>query len=804
MNAAPAHDDHARTSLPMLALAAIPGLITLWLMGHAPSVAGGDPVIWTFPWIPSLGIDLAFRLDGLAFLFASLIAGIGTLVFLYAPAYLAGHRHLGRLMIYLTGFMAAMLGLVLADDLITMFVFWELTTITSYLLIGFDHEDRWARNCAQQSLLVTGAGGLALLAGLILMAVAGGTYRISELLAAGSLADHALYPGILVLVLLGCFTKSAQVPFHFWLPNAMAAPTPISAYLHSATMVKAGVYLLARFNPLLGDDPAWVVTLTAFGAVTAVTASIWALRQTDLKLMLAYTTVMALGTLVMLIGIGNEEAILAAAVFLAVHAFYKAGLFLVVGNVDHGAGSRDRRKVGGLWVAMPVTAVATLLAGLSMAGLPPFIGFVGKELIYGGALGATTSPVLILIASIAANALMVAVALILLLDVFTGAERAPNAAPHEAGWPMLAGPVTLSGLGLLFGVLVDVFGELFALQAAQSITDGAVAGDNPYAHAAGHGSTGGHGHDDHAGGNHGGGHHGLALFHGFNLPLLLSVITLAAGYGLFRLRLPLLFALKRMEADLPAPEATYDGLMGAVVLLARALTPRLQHGLLRGYLAALFATLAAVIGGTAFLTGTAVPPVGTLAAPGVVDIALGLLVIAGSAIAVQTESRLTALCGLGVSGAGISLIFLLYGAIDVGITQLMVETLALIFVAIAFLRLPRFRGDAWNTPDWRLASAVIAAASGIAMAFISLAVFAVPVDRRLTDFFEAESFVTAHGRNVVNVILVDFRALDTFGEISVVAMAGIAAVALIMGAGRTRSSSEAVEAGLADNEGSGR
>ena len=314
----------------------------LWFTGMLGPVSSGEVLTWSTPWVPALGINVAFLVDGLSLTFALLVTGIGALVFAYAAAYFRGHPRRGRLLAMLVAFEAAMLGLVLADDAILLFVFWELTTITSFLLIGFDHNKDSARANALQALLITGMGGLALLAGVLILGDMTGTFQMSAWAGdAAMLRDAALYPAILVLVLLGCFTKSAQFPFHFWLPNAMAAPTPVSAYLHSATMVKGGIYLMARLTPSLGGTDLWLWTLTIAGAITMLLGAIWAMRQTDLKQMLAQTTVMALGTLTMFLGGASDTAIAAAATFLVVHAFYKASLFLVIGILDKKAGTRE-------------------------------------------------------------------------------------------------------------------------------------------------------------------------------------------------------------------------------------------------------------------------------------------------------------------------------------------------------------------------------------------------------------------------------------------------------------------------------
>nr|MCU0855577.1 Na(+)/H(+) antiporter subunit A [Paracoccaceae bacterium] len=424
------------------------------LLQAVPSVAAGEPLRAVWPWVPSLGVSLSFWIDGLSLTFGLLISGIGALVFLYAGTYLRGHPHFIRFMLYLTLFMLSMLGLVLADNLLTLFVFWELTSVTSYLLIGFNHADPQARRNALQALLITGTGGLALLAGIVLIGNVAGTFELSEIRAQGDVVlTSATYLPILLLFLAGAFTKSAQVPFHFWLPNAMAAPTPVSAYLHSATMVKAGIYLLARMHPTLSGSDVWFWTLTLFGAVTAVFASFMAIRQTDMKQTLAYTTLMALGTLTLYLGQDSGYAITAAMTFLVVHSLYKAALFLMAGNVDHGTGTRDLAILGGLGRAMPVTAIAGGIAALSMAGFPPFIGFIGKELKYAGAIAVQEAPYLVSVAVLTANALMFAAAGIVAWKPFWRPAAGPlPETPHEAPWQMLAGPVILAAAGVAFGL----------------------------------------------------------------------------------------------------------------------------------------------------------------------------------------------------------------------------------------------------------------------------------------------------------------------------------------------------------------
>ncbi len=724
-----------------------PAAITLVLLGLLPAVADGAVFRVAAAWVPSLGINLSFKLDGLSLTFALLIGGIGTLVTAYSAKYMAKHADRARFFVLLLAFMFSMLGLVLADNLVVLFVFWELTTITSYLLIGFDHADAKARRSALQAILLTGIGGLALLAGIILIGTAAGTYELSEIRAQGDvIRTHALYVPILLLVLLGAFTKSAQVPFHFWLPNAMAAPTPISAYLHSATMVKAGIYLLARMHPTLAGTDLWIWTLTIFGAVTAVVASLLALRQTDLKLMLAYTTVMALGTLTMFLGAEATVAIAAAVTFLIVHSFYKAALFLLIGNIDHGTGTRDVRRLRGLRQAMPITAATTALAAFSMAGFPPFLGFIGKELKYEGALAIASEPLFVAAAVVTANALMVAVAGILVIKPFFGPAGTLPKTPHEAPVQQWICPAILAALGLLFGLAPGLIGQSLVQPAVTAILG------RPETVK-------------------------LALWHGINVPLALSILTLAAGalvyffYGRLRAGLATLEARQPLTAD-----EIWDRLLAGLRWAAAQQTSVLQNGRLRTYLLTVFATVALALAATFIARGVE----NDLSWPRLhlAEWGAAALIVAGAVITAITHSRLTAICALGVVGVGTALVFLMFGAPDVAITQLLIETLVVVLVAAVMLRLPEL--PAARLRPVRLA---VSAALGTVFAIALAGSVRGPQDSAITDYYEAKSLTEAFGQNIVNVILVDFRALDTFGEIAVVAIAAIGAYALM----RTRS-----------------
>ena len=715
----------------------------LWFLQFLPAIAAGEVLVWQIDWVPSLGVSLGILLDGLSLTFALLITGIGALVTLFSSSYLGGHIHYTRFVIYLLAFMTGMLGLVLSDNLLALFVFWEVTTVSSYLLIGFDADLAKARRDALQALLVTGIGGLAFLAGIVLIGIASGGFSIAAI--EGSLADHPLYLPIFLLVVAGAFTKSAQVPFHFWLPNAMSAPTPVSAYLHSATMVKGGVYLLARLNPSLGGTDIWFWTLVVFGGVTAVFASVLAIRQTDIKQVLAYTTLMALGTLVMFIGVGSDYAIEAAMAFLMVHSFYKAALFLMIGIVDHGTGTRDATVLRGLGRAMPFTMLAAVLAALSMAGLPPTFGFVGKEFLYKAALGA---PAMLWVTGciFVASALMFAAGGIVAFRPFTGNLAKTPVTPHDGPWPMLVGPILLGLLGLAFGLMPDWAEPLVRPSTA------AVLGRDTEVD--------------------------LYLFKEVNAAFLLSLATFAVGFVIYLIHPLLRVGLARVP---PLFDPGWNRGMDGVAAGTHGFTALIQTGRLRRYIFVTFMTLAFALG-AAIWRADLTPELPALEDLRVKHWAVLIFILAGALLTAFTNSRMTAVAALGVVGIGVALVFIIFGAPDVAITQLLVEVLQVVLVAVAMLKLPNLNPEYIRTiRGWDLALAVTL---GVMTTVVLLAVMAVPLDLRLTEFFEVTSVPEAFGRNIVNVILVDFRALDTFGEIAVIAVAGLGAYALLRGTRR--------------------
>lgn len=732
-------------------IALLPLGLAIYFITLLNSAAAGPVLTTSYPWIPSLGVNLSFYVDGLSLLFALLISGIGALVVIYAGGYLAEHPQLGRFYAFLLVFMSSMLGVVLADNLIVLFVFWELTSLSSYLLIGFYHTESESRASALQALLVTGSGGLALLAGFVLLGLAGGSWELSMLLSRAEIVQaHPLYLPGLILILIGAFTKSAQFPFHFWLPAAMAAPAPVSAYLHSATMVKAGVYLLARLNPVLGGTEIWQISVTTVGVVTMLVGAYVAWQQTDLKRILAYSTISALGTLVMLIGWGSHTAIKAAVVFLVVHSFYKGTMFLVAGAIDHETGTRDITRLGGLRRLMPISAVAAGLAALSMAGVPPWFGFIGKELIYEAML---TAPV-ILIMAVIANILNVVVAGLVAVTPFLAKTKVPIKA-HEAPMSMWLGPIILAGLGLALGLVSSLTGEWLITPAVAAIAGKPIEVKLALLSKLSLWT------EDH-----------------FNFVLILSLATVLGGLWLYRGLESVRRLFKPFEAAGQwGPARWYDWGLDGMIALAQAQTRLLQSGYLRFYLLIVLISTVGLVGSSLLrqlnlaTLWTKQPTIQFH------EWMIAALILTAAVVAVRAQSRLAAVAALGVVGYGVALIFILFGAPDLAMTQFAIETLTVILFVLVLYRLPRF-ARLTSTPA-RLRDILIASLAGGLMTAFILIVTASPTPSRLTPYFAENSLSLANGRNIVNVILVDFRALDTMGEITVLAVAAIGIYALM-------------------------
>ena len=739
----------ARSSTTWLLFSLVPGtLFVSLLVGFA-----YFPLPWTasFAWIPALGLDFSIRVDGLSAQFLALILGIGTLVFIYAAGYLAQEPHRLRVLVLLLLFMMAMIGCVVTDHLLVLFVFWELTSVLSFLLIGFQHQSKSNRKTAQQAWLVTGVGGLFLLAGIILLGLTSGTYSIQQTIARapGLLDDVRVYVAM-SFIFLGAFSKSAQFPFHFWLPNAMAAPTPVSAYLHSATMVKLGIYLLARLDAAFSDVLYWEVTLLAVGTLTAVNAAIQTLRERDLKRILAWSTVASLGLLTMLVGLPGQGAALAVAAFFWAHALYKAPLFFVVGNLDHHAGTRLIDHLTGMRRYMPWTAAAALLAALSMAGLPLSFGFVAKDAV---AMAKADVDVFTLVsyATVLVASVSVAVAAIAALRVFWGRETPLNDSQlHEAPWTMWAPPMLLAVLGLVFGMAPMLVNPLLgaaaiAMAPGLDITSLGTSYDQ-----------------------------GPVLSATFSA----LIFGMAIFLGWDRLSI---WLNRAKQLDEMGPEAAYWRELHTLTRLATWQTRLLQHGLLPRYLLTLIlcVTFAVAVMMLLAVDDWEWPAVHPWSWP---LAAAATLIILAAAAAVWMRDRLVLILVCGLVGYGSGVLFLFAGAPDLAMAQFAVETVLVIVAAAVLLRLRRIdpRADAQSQePRTRVAALLAASAFGITLSVMLLVTAGLPMDSSLAEFYGEQSLPAGHGRNVVNVIIVDFRALDTLGEIAVMTFALLAALPLL-------------------------
>ncbi|MFW5332584.1 monovalent cation/H+ antiporter subunit A [Hydrogenophaga sp. ZJX-1] len=731
------------------------------LLSHAPAVMSGVEVRNAWAWVPEIGLTLTFRLDGLSLLFAGLILFIGLLIVLYAHFYLSPKDSPGKFYSEMMLFMAAMLGVALSDNLLLLVVFWELTSLSSFLLIGFWSHRADARAGARQALAVTGGGGLAMLGGFVLLGQIAGTYELSEMLGRVAMiqADPLFVPALL-LILLGAFTKSAQFPFHFWLPDAMAAPTPVSAYLHSATMVKAGVFLLMRMYPVLAGSGWFEVLVTATGLATVLFAAFIALFKHDLKGLLAYSTVSHLGLIVFLVGLGSPLAAVAAVFHVLNHATFKASLFMIAGIVDHETHSRDMRQLGGLWKLMPWTATLSMVAAASMAGVPLTNGFLSKEMFFTEAVVGTSGvwawviPALVTLAGV----FSVAYSLRFVHDTYFNGELGdvPNTHPHEPPLGMKLPAMLLVTMCIVVGLLPAItFGPLVHVAAT------ALVGQPlPEYH--------------------------LAIWHGFNLPLLMSAIALAAGIGLYFF-LAIGKRMHRIESEAWFGPATgrqiFDGLIDGLFALAGRISIRLETGSLQRYLVWLMG--AAVVVAASQLVGQGIGagsrellPASPLA------IAVWLLLVATCLALVFTHrQRFQSVVLVGVVGLVTSLTFVSLSAPDLALTQLSVEVVSTVLLLMGLALLPQ-HSPRESTALRRTRDGVLALAGGAGVAWVAWVLLTRNHDS-ISWYFLEKSLPVGGGTNVVNVILVDFRGYDTFGEITVLGIAAIGVLALMDGM-RTR------------------
>jgi len=732
------------------------------LLSFAPGVLEGEVLSWRVQWVESIGLALSFRLDGLAFLFCLLILSIGLLVILYARYYLSDEPRLIRFYFLLMLFTAAMLGVVLSGNLLLLFVFWELTSISSFLLIGYWSQKLESRDGARVAFAVTSAGGLAMLAGFLLLGHIAGSFELSVILASReAIQSSPLYLPVLVLVLLGAFTKSAQFPFHFWLPGAMAAPTPVSAYLHSATMVKAGVFLLARLYPVLAGTNAWLVIVSVAGLVTLVFAAYMAVFKHDLKGLLAYSTVSHLGLITLLFGMSTPLAAVAGVFHIINHATFKASLFMAAGIIDHECGTRDMRRINGLWRYMPYTGALAMVAAGAMAGVPLANGFLSKEMFFGESLELDGGGVLqwiVPIAAVVAGVFSVAYSSRFIHDVFfNGEPRDLPKTPHEPPRWMKIPVELLVALCLLVGVAPAItVGPLLAAAA------GSVVGVLP--------------------------DYSLAIWHGFSLPLVMSMVALLAGGIMYAW----LQFYSRLHDYVPSRHTAKRVLDRALLLLeniAGWVTRSIANGSLPR--SAFLLVAAAVAAGIAPFAAT--KGIGSLRLSPMESAFVPLTALFGSAAALATAAlhrrRLLALLFLSVVGLVSALAFVYFSAPDLALTQLSVEVVSILLLLLALYLLPQTSPPDEPDPNRVMRDLLLAIAAGTGVAGLAFAVLTRPFDS-ISAYFLDNSVPGGGGTNVVNVILVDFRGFDTFGEIIVIAIAALGIAAMLSGVRVVRSTTD--------------
>lgn len=739
-----------------LVAALVPAAAFGWLVSVAPTVLAGDAVVQRYEWIAGLNVALSFRLGLVQWVLGLIVTGIGALVLFYCRWYFADDPPQTRPVGLLTAFAGVMLGLVTCDDLVILYVFWELTTVFSYLLIAHDPTRRANRSAALTALIVTTTGGLAMLVGLLTLGHAAGTFSLHEILADPP-GGWALTVSAL-LILLGALSKSALVPFHFWLPGAMAAPTPISAYLHAAAMVKAGVYLVAVLAPVLAQVPGWRPAIWTLGALTLFLGGWRALRQDDLKLLLAYGTVSQLGFLVLLLGTGTQAAALGGLAMVIAHALFKATLFLVVGIVDHSAGTRQLSRLSGLYRRLPVTATVAAIAGAAMAGLPPTLGFTAKEAglegitnlaLTGDGTGIAPFPGWVLVVTVVlGSALTVAYTLRFWWGAFAtkpGIEATEIHHPPALGFvlpPVLLGTAVLVA-GFLGGPLTTVL-DAYAV----TLPDGA----------------------------HG---HGLTLLPSWGAPLAASLVAIAGGALLFWQR-DRIAAIQRTFPPVPAAADFYRLTMARLDRLAVEVTDRTQRGSLASYTA----TILVVVTGSIFVGMAMVthwPAVYLADHWG--QVAIGGLMVAAALLTATSRGRLRAVLLLGVTGYGTALLFLLHGAPDLALTQLLVETITLLVFLLVLRKLPKYFTERplQSARWWRV---VISAATGLAVALLGVLALGSRIATPVSEAYYQAAYQHGYGTNIVNVVLVDTRAWDTFGEIAVLSIAATGVASLIFLRGR--------------------
>ncbi|KAA0549330.1 Na+/H+ antiporter subunit A [Bacillus sp. BGMRC 2118] len=736
----------------------IPISIFIYLLSYLPKIVD-RPFYLTLNWLPSLGINYDLYVDGLSLLFGLLISGIGSLVVLYSIFYLHKTEKLGHFYTYLLIFMTAMLGVVFSDNVFVFYVFWELTSLSSFLLIGFWNYREKSRYGALKSMLITVLGGLAMFAGFVWMSIITGTSSIRGMIEYSELITSSPYfTAIILLILTGAFTKSAQFPFHIWLPDAMEAPTPVSAYLHSATMVKAGIYLVARLSLIFAGTDEFFIIVSSIGLITLCWGSYMAVKQTDLKGILAYSTISQLGMIMAMLGFGTGVAVFAAIFHILNHATFKGSLFMVAGIVDHEAGTRDIRRLGGLYTLMPITATLAIFGVFSMAGvpLPIFNGFLSKEMFFdatvdlsreGGTIYQTVGPYIPFIALLGSIFTFV-YSMVLFFKTFTGKLQLDKLErkPHDPPFGMLLSPIILVTLIVVIALFPGPFNH-YLLSPATS----AVMGEVSHTH--------------------------IKFWHGFyNLPLIMSLTVLVVGIILFLTREKWVHVYNRVPGAWSLNKG-YDYILSGVVNGSKLITTSYMSGSLRNYVRMIVGFMAIVGLLTLFLTdGWAFTFEG--ASLSVPEIAIAVVMMIAAISVLFISNRIAGILVLGVVGYGLSLLFVFYSAPDLALTQLIVETVTVALFLLAFYHLPKLKEEKESKSN-NFVNLVISISFGVFITLVGLSSHSSKWFESISNYFVETSYTLGGGNNIVNVILVDMRGLDTMFEISVLGVAALGIVALI-------------------------
>ncbi|UOY90530.1 Na+/H+ antiporter subunit A [Bacillus glycinifermentans] len=753
----------------------LPVLLFVYFFRMIGMTSHGGTLKATLEWIPSFGINFTAYVDGLGLLFALLITGIGSLVVLYSIYYLSKEKEqLGPFYVYLLMFMGAMLGVVLVDNVIVLYLFWELTSISSFLLIGYWHKREKSRYGAAKSMLITIFGGLSLLGGFILLYIITGSFSIREMISqVDAISASGFFLPALVLILIGAFTKSAQFPFYIWLPDAMEAPTPVSAYLHSATMVKAGIYLVARFTPVFAFSGEWFWIVSLTGIVTLFWGSFNAVKQTDLKAILAYSTVSQLGMIMSMLGVGSAAlhfqhfhyylvAVIAAIFHLINHATFKGSLFMAVGIIDHETGTRDIRRLGGLMTIMPITFTISLIGAFSMAGLPPFNGFLSKEMFFTSMLritdfnlfSADTWSFLFPVLAWTGSVFTFIYSMVLLFQTFGGKyqpEKLEKKA-HEAPLGMLISPIILVSLAVIFFFFPNILSYTIIEPAAASIMPGLLDGDEKFkVH--------------------------ISIWHGFSPELFMTIGVAVLGILAYRT----LGKWKKVYGLFPDKltlNNLYDRSLYGLEKGSNKATRTYMTGFLRDYLVYIFVFFIIAVGGTLVLTGGFSYSVKGTAPIGVYELVLSAVMIAATFGTVFARSRLTAIIALGVIGYTLALFFVIFRAPDLALTQLIIETISVALFLLCFYHLPKLSFKP-KTKTFRITNALVSIGVGAVVTLLALASNSQRSLESISSYFIENSYKLAGGRNIVNVVLVDFRGFDTLFEITVLVIAALGIYGMI-------------------------